>query len=88
MNDKINDWYSKNTKLYKPSDLKLINNYISNDRTLETKEISISSDYKFGYISKTFKNIRNENIFKLNWMLICEKLIEYFPKIKIDCFSD
>lgn len=85
MNDKINDWYSKNTKLYKPSDLKLINNYISNDRTLETKEISISSDYKFEYIHTTFKNIRNENIFKLNWMLICEKLIQYFRKIKIDC---
>jgi len=86
--DKINDWYSKNTKLYKPSDLKLINNYISNNKTLEIKEISISSNYKFEYISTEFKNIRSENIFKLNWMLICEKIIEYFPKIKINCLFE
>jgi hypothetical protein len=86
--NKINDWYSKNTKLYKPSDLKLINNYISIDKTLEIKEISISNDYKFKYISTRFKNIRCENIFKLNWMLICEKLIDYFPKIKIDCLFE
>jgi hypothetical protein len=82
LEDQINEWFQKNTKLYEYSDIKLINKYIS---PIKTNEISISNDYIFEYTNTKFKNIRFENIFKLNWMLICNKLIDYFPNNKIDC---
>ena len=83
--DLIINWYSKNTKLYKIDDLKLLYDYMSKNRNIEIKDILFSHDYKFKYFSTQFKNIRPENIFKLNWLLICENLTTYFPNIKIEC---
>jgi len=85
INDTINNWFQKNKKLYKLSHLKLINDYISLQNTTVIRQIFISNDYNFEYISSQFKNIRFENIFKLNWLSICNKLIEYFPKVNIKC---
>ena len=80
----INSWFEKNTKLSLKSDLLTLSDYIGNFDGVETKQINISNDYKFEYISSNFENIRPENVFKLNWLNICEKLSEYFPKIKIN----
>ena len=82
--EQINKWFSKNTKLYNISDLIILYDYIKRIQA-NTIDISFSHDYKFKYISNKFKNIRPENIFKLNWMLICDNLKIYFPEIKIDC---
>ena len=84
----INSWFEKNTKLSLKSDLLTLSDYIANFDGVETKQINISNDYKFEYISFNFENIRPENVFKLNWLNICEKLSEYFPKIKINCMFE
>ena len=84
----INSWFEKNTKLFMNSDLLTLSDYIANFDGVETKQINISNDYKFEYISSNFENIRPENVFKLNWLNICNKLSEYFPKIKINCMFE
>ena len=82
--NKINKWFYDNTKLYERPDLEYLNEYIS-ENPYEIKKISISNDYKFNYISSHIKNIRFENIFKLNWMIICDTLKDLFPKVNILC---
>lgn len=81
--EQIDLWYTKNTKLHKKSDLYKLYDYIM-VKKIETKKINISNDYLFEFIDVQFNNIRFENIFKLNWLQICKKLTEYFPKINIE----
>jgi hypothetical protein len=84
--NKINKWFYDKTKLYERTDLDYLNEYISSIIHLcKIEEIFISYDYKFNFISSSFKNIRFENIFKLNWMIICDTLKDLFPKINILC---
>ena len=81
----ILNWFKGNTKLYKIDDLQFLHNYILGETKTEMKEISYSNDYKFNYFPIQLENIRPENIFKLNWMLICDNLSLYFPNINIEC---
>ena len=87
MEEQINIWFKKNTKLHKRADLKMLNEYIIK-HIIKTKKINISNDYMFEFIDKQFDNIRPENIFKLNWLHICKKLDSYFPQIKIKCMFE
>jgi hypothetical protein len=86
---KIDSWYEKNTKLYEISHLEKIKKYLTNQKIVK-KEISISNDFKFEYYDdeESLDNIRYENIFKLNFLLICSKLREYFPKVEIGCLFE
>ena len=79
----INTWYKQNKKLSNSKDLIFLNEYILSSK--KTEQISISNDYIFEYISSQYKNIRSENIFKLNLMNLCEQINKYFSKIKVNC---
>ena len=83
---RINEWNNNKTKLYERIDLDYLNEYLSSRLHMcKIEEIFISYDYKFNFISSHIKNIRFENIFKLNWMIICDTLKDLFPKINILC---
>jgi len=84
LEETINNWYDKKTKLIKKKHLHQVKNYLD-DCKADKKQIKFSNDYKFEYYyeEKKFENIRNESIFKLNLMLFCNKIKEYFPSIDI-----
>ncbi len=82
----INDWFIKKTKIHNKSDLKILNNYLKKlDNKIKTQHsIEFSYDYIFRYYDYDVKNIRPENIFKLNWYHIIKKCKKFFDNIKID----
>ena len=89
--DCITKWFNKNTKLEKINDLKKLNNYIcyfnnKNKITNNILNINYSSDYEFRIfdldnMNVNQMNIRPENIFKLNFLIIVKKMNKYFNEI-------
>jgi len=81
----ILNWFKGNSKLSRIDDLQFLHDYILKETKTEMREISYSNDYKFNYFPIQLEHIRPENMFKLNWMLICDNLSLYFPNINIEC---
>lgn len=87
----IMDWFNKKTKLKKFDDLKKLNNYIDyynykNKLTKQVLNLCYSWDYKFEIydldnVNMRVMKIRPENIFKLNFLIIIQKMKKYFNKV-------
>jgi hypothetical protein len=96
-------WDKKKTKITNPLDLQLLSYYLDtnfgyqniseeNDEEFEdtdnTKHITVARKYKFNYSVYEDDYIRQENIFKLNFYNIVEKLKIYFPNVDINIFFE
>jgi hypothetical protein len=97
-------WDKKKTKITNPQDLQLLSYYldtnfgyqnISEDNdsdeiedTDNIKHIVVARKYKFNYSVYEDDDIRQENIFKLNFYNIVEKLKFYFPNVDINIFFE
>lgn len=80
----IKNWDHKKSKLSDNGSLKILYDYLNiNDKDYTIHKIKISGQYDFKYIKCEEDNIRQENIFKLNFLNIVQKLNEYFPSVKI-----
>lgn len=88
----IKYWKNKNTKIDSKNNLEIIKSYIfdfsENSENYDTHDITVAGNYNFTYINYNKKNIRPENIFKLNFQNIIDKLKTYFPEIKINIFFE
>ena len=96
-------WDKKKTKITNPLDLQLLAHGVGtnfgyeniseeNDEEFEdtdnTKHITIARKYKFNYSVYEDDDIRQENIFKLNFYNIVNKLKIYFPNVDINIFFE
>jgi hypothetical protein len=80
----VKDWDSKKSKLADDESLRILSDYLDvHDKEYLVKKIKIAGQYDFKYIECKEDNIRQENIFKMNFLNIVEKLNEYFPNVKI-----
>ncbi len=91
LENKVNCWFNKKTKLYERKSIKKLRNYLKT--CYKTKHtIYFSNDLKFDYYDYNVNNVRVENIFKVNWRHIVKLLNKYFPKVKTriyyECHSD
>jgi len=89
-------WNKKKLKIINPLDLQMLAHFINyyfgydndndNDNQIENKNIKnikIAGKYEFSYIEYDDDDIRQENVFKLNFYNIVEKLKYYFPQVNI-----
>jgi hypothetical protein len=81
INTQINEWFVKNTKLYKHEDIKKMQAYLSANKG-ECHKVSFSSDFVFKYYDYNVCNVRYESIFKIHWKYIVKKFNRYFPRVK------
>jgi len=80
----VKDWNLKNSKLTDNESLQILEDYLQiYDKDYYVKKINIAGQYDFEYIKCKENNIRQENIFKLNFYNIVQKLNEYFSNVKI-----
>jgi hypothetical protein len=84
----IKKWYSSKTKLNNKEDLKYLKKYLKNEHKKKLNKIQLSFDYKFKYfdidkINNENLKIRTENIFKINFLNVVNKLNKYFLNTKI-----
>lgn len=80
----VKDWEEKNSKLADNESLHILGDYLDvNDKEFSIHKIKIAGKYDFEYIKCKEHNIRQENIFKMNFLNIVEKLNEYFPNAQI-----
>ena len=86
----IEYWNKNNIKMKNINDFEILAYYLNvnfddiifeNDDTI--KKICIAGKYEFTYKEYSKKNIRQENIFKLNFYNIIQKLKIYFPDSKL-----
>ena len=76
-------WDEKHIKIADNESLEIYKYYINIKKEYSVKDISICDKYKFTYIEYENDDIRQENIFKLNFRNIIKKLNEYFPNVEI-----
>ena len=97
-------WEKKKTKITNPPDLQLLAHGVGtnfgyeniteeiDDAEIEDtdniKHITVARKYKFNYSVYEDDDIRQENIFKLNFYNIVEKLKFYFPNVDINIFFE
>jgi hypothetical protein len=79
----ISLWDDKKIKILDEESLDIINYYLNIKKLYTTNDITICDKYKFSYIDYEEDNIRQENIFKLNFNNIVKKLNEYFTNVNI-----
>jgi hypothetical protein len=93
----IEYWNKKKLKIINQLDLQILAHYIDyffgytqqndinkNENENENiKNIKVAGKYEFTYIEYDGDDIRQENIFKLNFYNIVEKLKQYFPQVNI-----
>ena len=80
----IKKWDVKKSKLSDDESLQILEDYLKTcDKKYYVKKIHVAGQYEFEYIKCKENNIREENIFKLNFLNIVQKLNEYFSNVKI-----
>ena len=80
----VKDWDLKKSKLRDDKSLEILSDYLDiHDKDYSINKIKIAGQYDFEYIKCKETNIRQENIFKINFLNIVKKLNEYFPNVKI-----
>ncbi len=89
MENNIENWYNKKTKLCKLTDLTKVKKHIEsfNDDIVTTVDFSSDYSFKFYDIDKIDHKkilVRPENIFKLNFHIIGKQLKKYFTNVVID----
>jgi hypothetical protein len=76
-------WDDKKIKISDEAVLNIIDYYINIKKNYTESNITICDKYNFSYINYSEDNIRQENIFKLNFNNITKKLNEYFSDVII-----
>jgi hypothetical protein len=87
----IKYWKNKNTKIDNKNNLEIIKCYIfdkSDNDSYNIQNITVAGNYNFTYINYNKKDIRPENIFKLNFCNIIDKLKTYFSQVNIKIFFE
>lgn len=80
----VKHWDQKKSKLADDESLQILDDYLNiNDKEISIHKIKIADQYEFKYIKCKEDDIRQENIFKLNFLNIVQKLNEYFSNVKI-----
>lgn len=78
----IKFWKGTNHKIMNLLNLNILEKYISK-KNYEHKKFTIAGTYDFVWYNYNEDDIRPENIFKLNFKLISDKLNEYFKDVSI-----
>lgn len=80
----VKKWDVKKSKLSDDESLQILEDYLKTyDKDYCVKKLIIAGQYEFEYIKCKENNIRQENIFKLNFLNIVQKLNDYFSNVKI-----
>lgn len=80
----VKGWDTKKSKLDDDKSLRILNDYLDvNNKDYRINKIKIAGKFDFEYIKCNETNIRQENIFKLNFLNIVEQLNKYFPDAEI-----
>jgi hypothetical protein len=81
------DFSKKNIVLNSIDDIDVLIDILEENE--QTKyECIFSNDFSFEYYDWKSDLFRGENIFKANWLMIVNRLIEFFPHIKINIFYE
>jgi hypothetical protein len=90
-------WFNKKIKIINPEELNILAYYVDinfgYDKKIKNddesvKYITIAGKYDFVYKIYDDDNIRQENIFKLNYYNIVEYLKKYFPNVDISIYFE
>ena len=81
------DFSKKNIVLNSIEDINMFIDILDENEQDKTS-CKFSNDFTFEYYDWKSESFRGENIFKANWLIIVNKLIELFPHIKISIFYE
>jgi len=79
----IKHWDTTKMKVSDDAGLDIVSKYLDIKGKNTNQNITVAGKYDFSFVEYTGENIRQENIFKLNFRNIVEKLNEYFANTNI-----
>jgi hypothetical protein len=88
--NKVTEWFDNKTKLSKSKDFTILVKFLNNcvEKEIKMSSVSFSNDYHFTFIDIPNLDLRDqlryENVFKLNILLIVKKIRKYFTKNKVN----